>query len=381
MKKNIILFVFASVLFSCTSDELDNLVYDESNNYQAILDSFTKKGFPGVGVLIRTPEGTWHSSSGFASLENNIQISAEHLFFSSSCAKAYTATAVLMLYERNLLDLDACIDQYLPNSIADKIPNGHEATVKQLLSHTSGIPDSDEKMPVIEIHNKMEDWYWQDDLEGIYGMPPLFEPGTSLEYKASNYILLAVIVDQITGNHARFFNKEIFQPLGLDDTYYKLESGLPHPDNLVETYFDRYGDGRLENFTEILCTYSFNTTYGSCGLIASLPDYSRFLEALFNGEIIGDEALSIMKAPSFPGYEWRGMGVGVFDWIDNKGISHSCYEMAGSSLWGLTQVRYFSDDNISLACATNIASENRSNSQMDFQELLNDLSDVCLTSK
>jgi D-alanyl-D-alanine carboxypeptidase len=343
-------------------------------NYNSILDAFTKKGHPGVGALIQTEEeGIWNGSAGFASIEKGLPISPEHLFFSSSCAKAYTATAVLMLYEEGKIELDLCIDHYLPKSISDQIPNGHTATVRQLLQHTSGIPDSDEKRPVIEIHNNIEEWYWQDDLEGVYGMNSLFAPGTSLEYRATNYILLAVIIDELTGNHGRFFSERIFKPLGLTNTYYKTEPGLPHPENLVEIYYDRYGDGIIENLTDILCVYSYNTTYGSCGLIASLGDYAAFIQALLDGKILKPETLEIMISPSFPGYEWRGMGIGIFDWIDNDAISHRYYEMAGSSVWGLTQVRYFPADGITIACATNIGTTNRPDSHQNFNELLYDL--------
>lgn len=372
----ILLIVALVISFISCSKETDdfNINHLYSGRYDSILYAFIHKGHPGVGVLIQIEEeGIWNLSAGVASIEDDIPISPEHLFFSSSCAKAYTATAILMLYEEGKIDLDVCIDQYLPESISDQIPNGHTATVRQLLHHTSGIPDSDDKRPVVEIHNNMEEWYWQDDLEGVYGMSPLFAPGTSLEYRATNYILLAVIIDELTGDHASFFSEKIFQPLGLTNTYYKTEPGLPHPENLVEIYFDRYGDGIIENFTDILCVYSYNTTYGSCGLIASLGDYSAFMQALFSGEILKPETLEIMTGPSFPGYEWRGMGIGIFDWIDNNAISHRYYEMAGSSIWGLTQVRYFPTERISIACATNIGSTNRPNSHENFNKLLYDL--------
>ena len=375
MRKAISIYALVFCFFSCSKETTDNIgIPDHSGTYQSMLEVFTNKGHPGVGALIKTEqEGIRHLSAGFASLEDKTPISAEHLFFSSSCAKAYTATAVLMLHEEGKIELDACIDKYLPKSVSDKVPNGHRATVRQLLQHTSGIPDSDEKRPVVEIHNKMEAWYWQDDLEGVYGMPPLFAPGTSLAYRATNYILLAVIIDEVTGDHATFFSDRIFKPLGLAHTYYKNEPGLPHPENLVEIYFDRYGDGTIENFTDVLCVYSYNTTYGSCGLIASLGEYVAFMQALFDGEILEPETLNMMTSPSFPGYEWRGMGIGVFDWIDDNNNSHRFYEMAGSSVWGLTQVRYFPSDGITIACATNIGTTNRPDSHKDFNELLYNL--------
>jgi len=164
--------------------------------YQPILEEFTRKGHPGVGALIRTQEeGTWNGVAGYAKIED----------------QTYTAAAILMLWEEGLIELDACIDTYLPSDISDRIPNGHTATIRQLLAHTSGIPDSDEERPFVEIINDPLSWKWEYDLEGIYDMPALFPAGTNLEYRSSNYILLAVILDRLTGSHEQFFSKQIFQ--------------------------------------------------------------------------------------------------------------------------------------------------------------------------
>ena len=371
-----IMLIYTLVLFlsSCSIETFDTTsVQQHSGSYESILNTFTQKGHPGVGAFIQIEEEIFHLSAGFANIEHSIPISPEHLFFSSSCAKTYTATAILMLYEDGKINLDHCIDQYLPKSISDQVPNGHSATVRQLLQHTSGIPDSDEKRPVVADHNNMEKWSWQDELEGIFGKSPIFTPGTSLAYRNTNYILLAVIIDELTGDHAGFFSKQIFQTLGLTNTYYKNEPGLPHPGKLVETYFDRFGDGIIENLTDILCVYAYNVKYGYAGLIASLNDYAAFMQALINGEILKPKTLEIMTSPSFPGYEWRGMGIGIFEWIDDDGISHWYYEMAGSSMLGLTQVRYFPDERITIACATNIGTTNRPDANESFNKLLYDL--------
>ena len=147
MFKKVLISVLAVCFFSCSEETIDtDNIPEHSGSYESILEVFTKKGHPGVGAFIETEEeGIWNGSAGFACIENKTPISPEHLFFSSSCAKAYTATAILMLYEDGKINLDHCIDQYLPKSISDQVPNGHSATVRQLPQHSSGIPDGDEK--------------------------------------------------------------------------------------------------------------------------------------------------------------------------------------------------------------------------------------------
>ena len=342
--------------------------------YQPILNAFLKKGHPGVSVLVRTAEeGTWDGTAGYARIEDKTPVRPDHLFASLSCAKAYTAAAVFMLWEEGLIDLDACIDSYLEPEICDQIANGHTATVRHLLNHTSGIPDSDENRPILEIMNDLLTWTWRDDLEGIYDMPPLFTPGTGLAYRSSNYILLAVIMDRLIGNHALFFTTRLFQPLGLADTYYKLEAGLPRPPKMANLYFDRYGDGRLENVTDELCIMQFNSSYGSAGLLADVSDSARFMEALIDGEVIGPEALAQMTAPAFPGQEWRGSGIYMIDYQDSLGRIHRCYEMAGSGPQGMAQIRYFPAEQVTISCATNVGSTNRPKAHDHFYALINDL--------
>jgi len=373
----IVFLVSSSVSSSKASAPIPNsssLDHPFASLYQPILDAFIKKGHPGVSVLVRTAEeGAWNGTAGYARLEDKTPVQPDHLFASMSCAKAYTAAAILTLWQEGLIDLDACIDRYLPSEICDRIANGHSATVRHLLTHTSGIPDSDENGPVLEVMNDPLNWTWHDDLEGIYEMPPLFAPGTGFAYRATNYILLAVIMDGLTGNHALFFTTRIFQPLGLADTYYKLEAGLPRPPKTANLYLDRYGDGRLENATDELCILQFNSHYGSSGLLADVSDFARFMEALLDGEVIGQEALAQMTAPSFPGEEWRGSGIAIWDWWDSQDQPHRLYEMAGSGAQGMAQTRYFPAELVTISCATNVGSLNRPLAHDHFRALMDDL--------
>ncbi|MFC2160526.1 serine hydrolase domain-containing protein [Acidobacteriota bacterium] len=371
------LVIFCTLTPDCLSSQSKRKI--EISNpfaslYQTILEEFRLAGHPGVGAFIRTrEEGIWNGTAGFSRLEDRTPIRPESLFNTLSSAKAYIAAAVLLLWEEGWIDLDAKIDLYLPEEICDKIPNGRTATVHQLLAHTSGIPDSDEKAPDIELLNDPYSWTWQDILAGVYGLQPLFAPGTNLEYRSTNFMLLAYIIDELTGSHANFLTTRIFQPLGLVDTYYKLEANLPCPPDLVDIYYDRYGDGNLENATDVLCALYYNSHYGSSGISATLEDCGRFMENLMDGNIIGPDALAIMTSPSFPGYEWRGLGIGVIDWIDGQGVAHRFYEMAGSGAEGMSQTRYFPLEGITISIATNVGSANRPRAHENFFKLLTDL--------
>jgi D-alanyl-D-alanine carboxypeptidase len=350
--------------------------------YQDIIDRARRKGFPGLVVLVRTPEeGTWIGTSGYARIENKTPMRPETLFWSQSVAKTYTAAAVFMLRDQGLIDLDVKIDAYLPRDICDRVPNGHKATVRQLLNHTSGIPESDDTQVLMRPWNNPYDWTWRDELEALYREKPLFEPGTDRHYDNMNYLLLALIIDELTGSHAGFFSARIFQPLGMRNTYYKNEPGMPRPPGLADIYFDRFGDGYVENITDEISHLEFNTDYGFSGIVADMADHARFIEALVKGELISQDSWNEMTIPSFPGYEWVGAGLGLISYTDNQGRTHIAYEGAGSGMSGFSYIFHMPSLGLTVCYSTNIGSANNEEKRKIFDRIRVDIIDVVMNQR
>lgn len=276
--------------------------------YQEIIDRSVRAGLVGMAVYIMTPEeGVWLGTGGYSDLATGTKIGPESLFYSASHLKIFTATAVMMLWDAGLIDLDAAIDRYLPADISSRLANANTATVRNLLSHTSGIPNYRLVSPW---DNNPLASTWRDDIESILGEKADFGAGERYQYCNTNFVLLAVILDQITGDHADFLSRRIFQPLGMAHTYYRKEAGLPSPPFLVTPYMDRYGDGSLESVGADFPAIRQNHAYGAGGLLADIEDYARFVEALFRGELISPEALNLMSTPRGPGLPY-GYGFGM----------------------------------------------------------------------
>ena len=360
---------------TAAAKSLDSLSHPYHWLYQPIVDSYIRKGLIGLGVLIRTPgEGTWNGTGGVSRIEDRTPVRPETVFASLSVVKTYTAAAVMLLRDEGQIDIRATIDTYLPNDICDKIANGHTVTVMDLLRHSSGIPDFDRHIQVLEPWNNPYGWTWRDNLEKVYGQPARFAPGTKWEYTNINYLLLALIIDRITGSHTNFFSDRIFLPLGLTSTYYKNENGLPRPLDLVDFYLDRYGDGYLENITEEICALSFNADFGYSGILATLADNARFMERFVNGELVGKETFLEMAEPlPFPGQEWRGLGFSQWAFTDNQGISYQLYATAGSSEMGYIEIIYLPDPGVSICTATNTGTANKPATQEYMTDLREDL--------
>jgi D-alanyl-D-alanine carboxypeptidase len=118
------------------------------------------------------------------------------------------------------------------------------------------------------------------------------------------------------------------------NTYYKNEPGMPRPVGLADYYYDRYGDGYVENITEEVCYLEHNSDYGFAGIVDDMADRARFIEALVKGDLISQDSWKEMTTPCLPGseFEWAGAGLGMIPYTDNRGIKHIAYEGAGSGI-------------------------------------------------
>jgi len=298
--------------------------------------------------FVRTPQGQWNGAAGYAKLETTEPMLPTHLHHAASVTKMYTAAAVLLLAEDGLIELDARISQYLPEEVYERIPNGAQATVRQLLAHTSGIKNFSSVLAYeLDFFNEPKGSYPLERLLSyLHGQSPFSSPGTSYFYSNANYLLLALLMDYVTeAGHASVISERILQPLGLGDTYYKNKPGYPTPPGLVNSYEDIAGGGRLMNVSD-LTTHAAGVFMGNAGLIATSADFAAFIEGLLDGQLLGQALLSEMQV-------WRehvryGLGLNFIQTPYGRGVGHS-----GGDLGVSSQVRRFPDINATLVLLVN----------------------------
>ena len=226
-----------------------------------------------------------------------------HVFHSASVAKTYHVVAAMTLVEEGKLELDKTIDQYLPTNVCSALPNRSSATIRQLMNHTSGIPDFIENTEhVLDYFNDlMRQFTTEEYLDYICGDDPDFAAGSRVSYSNTNTVLLALIMDNITGSHSKLISERIIQPLGLAHTFYKEEAGYPAPVNAVNTYVDTKGNGLLINSTDIERNFAA-MNIGHDAMMATAHDYYLFIKALFEGQILSpssiEQMLDLQKYPS-----------------------------------------------------------------------------------
>jgi CubicO group peptidase (beta-lactamase class C family) len=171
-----------------------------------------QEGFSGVILVADDDKILFEKAVGYRSFEDNIKLKADDIFELASVSKQFTAMLVMMCKEKGLLDFDDPVDKYL------EIPY-KGITIRNLLTHTSGLPD----------YQAIMDEHWdKSKVAGNpeiltylrkYEPPMLFSPGEKYEYSNTGYVLLASIVEKATERDFVDLAKEwVFQPLGMKNT-------------------------------------------------------------------------------------------------------------------------------------------------------------------
>jgi D-alanyl-D-alanine carboxypeptidase len=366
---------------SCTLTEINTPSNPKAATYQAILDKYVKKGFPGLILYVKTPaEGIWTGSAGKARIETGDPIKPCHLMYSHSMAKTFTAVSIMKLAEDGKISLDAAVKTYLSADITNRIANANKATVRQLLKHTSGIRNYDAEPAFrLDLFNTgvKELTHWKA-LKYVYDKPALFEPDTDIEYSNTNYVLLAMIIDQVTRtSHADFFTNRIFRPLGLTNTYYKNEPGYPTPAGYTNTYFDQFSDGKLTNFTDMQ-SRSATAAYGDDGILATAADFGRFVEAVFKGNLVSPASLEAMTTwikMEDPLSDSDFYGLGLMNRATPYG---NCIGHEGDYIGASSFMYYFPQSDVTIVVGTNRGMVTLAGFKLFKEELRNEIAKVAV---
>ncbi len=337
----------------CTS-ESHSFEYEHADEVQDILESITNAGVPGAAMAIKTPKGTWSYESGLASIENKIPLAGCHLHYLQSIAKTYMAVATLQLVEDGAINLYQTIDQYLPEKAKSFIPAEEEITIKMLLNHTSGLTDYNFQPAYITylIQHPEHSFTPYDYLGFVKNKPLDFQPGEKFSYRNINYLLLALIVDNVTGDHATFIQDNIFDRIGLNNTFYRNDSNYLEYDNLVNSYWDRHGSGVIENISKMQ-RINVSSLIGDDGIVCTTKDAVQFLEALIRGQLLENNTFEMMK-------EWQlnskgeatyglGLDLGKFGSEEQIGYGHS-----GGGIGAGCELYYFPKQDITIFLVINL---------------------------
>lgn len=209
-KKMIRLFIIASIiLFSCNQKKQENKFSATIDEY--LTGQFKHFKFNGNVLVAEKGEIILQKSYGYADFDSKRVLNDSSVFELASVSKQFTATAILLLKDKGKLKLTDSLRQYFPELPYSNI------TLWHMLTHTSGLPDYFWLM--------IEKWdrkkiAFNNDMIALLAkekLPVVFEPGKKWEYSNTAYVLLASIVEKISGqSYKEFMAENIFQPLGMN---------------------------------------------------------------------------------------------------------------------------------------------------------------------
>jgi len=269
------------------SDKLQNLV-------NRMIDVKGEDPIHNAVLSVECPKMKWKGAAGMADGKNE-PMTPDHKIKIASIGKTFTATVVLQLMEEGYLHLNDTIAKFLDNPIVnlDRLhiyegtAYGRQMTIEHLLSHTSGIADYMEDprfVPDVIKHPKMPydaakilDKYYEYETN----ISAKFPPGKGFNYSDVNYVLLAMIIERVTGEtyHAQL-KARIFDPLGMENSY-------------LEHYEEPRGDQPLSHAflstMDLVTDINTSMDWGGGGIVSTCEELNTFFRMLIQGKLFREK--------------------------------------------------------------------------------------------
>ncbi|GGT01903.1 serine hydrolase domain-containing protein [Streptomyces chromofuscus] len=286
-------------------------VAKEQERVRAVLEHLVAKKIPGAVATVRHGDQVSHAAAGLADVESGQEMTPKHHFRVGSNTKVFTATVVLQLVGENRLSLDDSVEKLLPGTLRDI----ERITVRQLLNHTSGLDDYANHL------TSMQRTYRPHELVAMADeRERLFVPGARWEYSNTNYVLLGMIVEAVSGrSFTEELHRRIIVPLRLHDTRLPLTTSRIQG-RYAHGYLLNSPDGTLPD--ETVENPSWAWTAGA--MTSTTTDLARFQRALLGGDLLKPEQLAQMK-------ETVPMGA---DPTRSYGLGLMRNTADGTTLWG-----------------------------------------------
>ncbi len=321
-----------------------------------------------VTLVVRHGKVAWFKAQGMSDREAAKNMPTDAMFRICSMTKPITSVAVMMLYEQGKFLLEDPVSKYLPEFKNPKvlvkpaqgepytIPATKEITIRDLLRHTSGITyqwnaDLGPMYEKAEVASGLlqYDGTIGDSTQHLAALPLLFNPGDRFEYSLGVDVL-GRLVEVVSGKPLdEFFRTQIFEPLGMKDTYfYPPENKLGR----LATAYTYYPDKGLHRFPDTPIregSFVYSADYpsrgpkklfsGGAGLVSTAMDYARFCEMMLEDGKLGSNRLLSRKSVELMTHDQLGkispdMGFGLGFGVDGAKSPLSELGSAGAYEWG-----------------------------------------------
>jgi len=238
---------------------------------------FERGQFNGSVLVVEHDEVIYKHGLGVADASRKLPFTSRTPTYLASLSKQFTAMAIMMLVERHQLSYSDSLSKFFPQfpAYAEKI------TIRHLLNHTSGIPD------YVGLGLEHPGLTNAEVLQALTREQLRFAPGEKFAYSNSGYVLLAMIIEKVSGqSYPTFITRNIFAPLGMHDTF--VSQSRTHDDKLEARAYNRFGD---------LDDYNLNT-FGEGGIYSTAEDLFKWDRALYTDKLVKQVTLSEAFRPA-----------------------------------------------------------------------------------
>lgn len=298
--------LFLSILFVLFLTS--TLVHAQEKILVDALEKARVEGFSGVVLVAQEGKILYEEAIGMRSFEDHVALKTKDIFEMASVSKQFTAMMIMMCQEKGLLNYDDAVGKYLD------IPY-RGITIRQLLTHTSGLPD----------YQAVMDEHWDkskvagnpDILEYLnkYQPPMLFEPGEKYQYSNTGYVFLASIVEKATGkDFVELMREWIFKPLNMKSTDIRSPEEKAKVKNFAAGHIkDENGSYvNASNFHSSDYTVWLGNRKGPGRVSSTAEDLLLWDQALYGDKLVSKETLELAFTPaklndgtrSYYGFGW-----------------------------------------------------------------------------
>ncbi|GIG68375.1 serine hydrolase [Phytomonospora endophytica] len=280
------------------------------------LDAVVADGSPSAVLEFRDGPRVERLAGGVAELGRQRPAPVDGRFRIGSVTKTFTSTVALQLVGEGRISLDDSLERWLPGTV----PNGQNITLRQLLNHTSGLYNYTDDVlvtPEQVVRDRYKRWTPQQLVDLATSRDPLFPPGTAWSYSNTNYVLIGLVIERVTGRSLQTeVDRRIVRPLGLRDTEVPARHSVrisgPHAHGYLQV------NGEPVDITAL----NVSSSYAVGDIISTTRDLNTFYQALLGGRLLTPAQLTAMKITAFD----SGYGLGL------SKVALPC----GAEIWGHT---------------------------------------------
>ena len=334
--------------------------YAEHERVQQVLDhAVAEQDAVSVVAHVQEADHLWFAAAGTADLAADRAREPEDQFSIGSGGKAFTAATVLALEAEGRLSLTDTVEQWLPGVVSGNGNDGSRITIRQLLTHTSGLGITGVSAGIVRknhtraglAEHRYDVWTVDELLRFQASIPPAYEPGEDFAYSNGGYHIAGAIVERVTGrSFADEVERTVIGPLGLSRTYERplVEPGFrgQHAKVYSRQFIRDDVDPEsvtAQNYTELLegpdsdpvdVTDKTSEGWAASGVVSTTGDMLRFTKALITGELL-PAAQHRQMWTTVPTRDWMpnaryGTGVSRWELVDGRAL----HVVAGVDLGG-----------------------------------------------